>query len=234
MKTIPFSSAFLRASRSTVSVLMSRSASASSSSGRHAPILSRFVCVLGPPRPIPSPILTMKSPSWMPPLPSPPPRCWLPTGRSTSMVRSSRAPSRSRLRKLSRVLDCAASPARMSRMRFSTAAATSSLSCSRILLRWRVMATSTRSLMMVSTSLPWKPTSVYLVASTLMKGAPASLASRRATSVLPTPVGPIMRMFLGMTSSRRGCCSLIRRQRLRIAIAIARLASCCPTMCLLR
>ena len=36
-----------------------------------------------------------------------------------------------------------------------------------------------------------------------MKGAPASLASRRAISVLPTPVGPIMRIFLGSTSSRK-------------------------------
>ena len=30
-----------------------------------------------------------------------------------------------------------------------------------------------------------------------MKGAWASFASRRAISVLPTPVGPIIRMFLG-------------------------------------
>ena len=35
-----------------------------------------------------------------------------------------------------------------------------------------------------------------------MNGAPASLASRRAISVLPTPVGPIIRMFFGSTSSR--------------------------------
>ena len=35
------------------------------------------------------------------------------------------------------------------------------------------------------------------VASTLMKGAPASLARRREISVLPTPVGPIIRMFFG-------------------------------------
>ena len=40
------------------------------------------------------------------------------------------------------------------------------------------------------------------VASTLMNGAPASLASRREISVLPTPVGPIIRMFFGSTSSR--------------------------------
>ncbi len=30
----------------------------------------------------------------------------------------------------------------------------------------------------------------------------ASLARRREISVLPTPVGPIIRMFLGVTSSR--------------------------------
>ena len=36
-----------------------------------------------------------------------------------------------------------------------------------------------------------------------MKGALASFASRRAISVLPTPVGPIIRMFFGSTSSRR-------------------------------
>ena len=36
---------------------------------------------------------------------------------------------------------------------------------------------------------------------TFTKGASASLASRRAISVLPQPVGPIIRMFLGTTSS---------------------------------
>ena len=40
---------------------------------------------------------------------------------------------------------------------------------------------------------------IRIAASTLMKGAPASLASRREISVLPTPVGPIIRMFLGRT-----------------------------------
>ena len=38
---------------------------------------------------------------------------------------------------------------------------------------------------------------------TLTKGASASLASRRAISVFPQPVGPIMRMFLGTISSCR-------------------------------
>src|SRR5690606_6024306 len=53
---------------------------------------------------------------------------------------------------------------------------------------------------MESTSRPTQPTAVNLVASTLRSGAPASWARRGAISVLPTPVGPIMRMFLGVTS----------------------------------
>src|SRR3954464_3204880 len=63
-----------------------------------------------------------------------------------------------------------------------------------------------------------------------MKGASASLASRRAISVLPTPVGPIMRMFLGVISWRSFSSTCWRRQRLRKAIATARLASFWPTM----
>ena len=35
-----------------------------------------------------------------------------------------------------------------------------------------------------------------------MNGAPVSWARRRAISVLPTPVGPIIRMFLGAISPR--------------------------------
>src|SRR5688572_5274623 len=65
-----------------------------------------------------------------------------------------------------------------------------------------------------------------------MKGARASLARRRAISVLPTPVGPIMRMFLGVISWRRGSSTCMRRQRFRSAIATERLAAVCPTMCL--
>src|SRR5437868_1273342 len=63
-----------------------------------------------------------------------------------------------------------------------------------------------------------------------MNGAAASLASRRAISVLPTPVGPIIRMFFGNTSSRKEPVSCSRRQRLRSAMETARLASDCPTM----
>src|SRR5436305_223283 len=92
------------------------------------------------------------------------------------------------------------------------------------------MAISTRSRTICSTSRPTYPTSVNLVASTLRNGAPASLARRREISVLPTPVGPIIKMFFGNTSSRNRSSSCRRRQRLRSAIETARLASACPTM----
>src|ERR1700712_1254868 len=61
-----------------------------------------------------------------------------------------------------------------------------------------------------------------------MNGALASFARRRAISVLPTPVGPIIRMFFGVTSTRSSSGSCMRRQRLRRAIATARLASSWP------
>src|SRR5713226_9067293 len=66
-----------------------------------------------------------------------------------------------------------------------------------------------------------------------MKGACANFARRRAISVLPTPVGPIMRIFFGVISLRSsifGTCA--RRQRLRNAIATARLAAVWPMICL--
>src|SRR4051812_27959177 len=64
-----------------------------------------------------------------------------------------------------------------------------------------------------------------------MNGASASLARRRAISVLPTPVGPIIRMFFGVISERIGSSTCWRRQRVRSAIATARLAAAWPTMC---
>src|SRR5271169_6660227 len=65
-----------------------------------------------------------------------------------------------------------------------------------------------------------------------MKGALARRARRRAILVLPTPVGPIMRMFFGVISGRSDSATCWRRQRLRRAIATARLAAFWPTMCL--
>src|SRR3990172_2903349 len=63
-----------------------------------------------------------------------------------------------------------------------------------------------------------------------MKGACESFASLRAISVFPTPVGPIMMMFFGATSSRSSAGRLWRRQRLRSAMATAFLAASWPTM----
>jgi ammonia channel protein AmtB len=63
----------------------------------------------------------------------------------------------------------------------------------------------------------------------LRNGDCASFASRRAISVLPTPVGPIIRMFFGATSSAISAGSFCRRMRLRSAMATARFAWCCPT-----
>jgi hypothetical protein len=67
-------------------------------------------------------------------------------------------------------------------------------------------------------------------ASTLMNGAPASRARRRATSVFPTPVGPIMMMLYGVISSRMSSGAWARRQRLRTAIATAFFAASWPTI----
>ena len=81
-----------------------------------------------------------------------------------------------------------------------------------------------RSLIMDSTSRPTYPTSVNLLASILRKGDFANLARRLAISVLPTPVGPIIIIFLGAISSRSGsgtCCLL---HRFRSAMATERLA----------
>src|SRR5574343_911558 len=63
-----------------------------------------------------------------------------------------------------------------------------------------------------------------------MKGASARRARRRAISVLPTPVGPIIKMFLGVISPRKPASTCWRRQRLRRAMATARLAWDWPTM----
>ena len=90
---------------------------------------------------------------------------------------------------------------------------------------------STRSRTMDSTSRPDVAHLGELAdASTLTKGAPASRARRRAISVFPTPVGPIMMMLLGRISSRSSSSTCWRRQRLRSAMATAFLASFCPTM----
>ena len=110
----------------------------------------------------------------------------------------------------------------------SALSATSSSFSSRTLS----IAISTRSRTIDSTSRPTYPTSVNFEASTFRNGEFASLASRRAISVLPTPVGPIMMMFFGMISSASSGVSFCRRMRLRSAMATARLASFWPITCL--
>ncbi len=110
----------------------------------------------------------------------------------------------------------------------SALSATSSSFSSRTLS----MAISTRSRTIDSTSRPTYPTSVNFEASTFRNGELASFASRRAISVFPTPVGPIIIMFLGMISSASSGVSFWRRMRLRSAIATARFASFCPITCL--
>src|ERR1700710_688453 len=63
-----------------------------------------------------------------------------------------------------------------------------------------------------------------------MKGAPASFASRRAISVVPTPGSTIIGIFSGSCPSRGEPVSCSLRQRLRSAMDTARLASAWPTM----
>src|SRR5712672_95708 len=155
-----------------------------------------------------------------------PPEDWV----SISISLSLSSPERSFLRNESRVAALELAPTSASSTRSSAASWARARTSLRFRSRVCVIATSTRSRTICSTSRPTYPTSVNLVASTLMNGAPASLASRRAISVLPTPVGPIIRMFFGITSSRSLSSSRRRRQRLRSAIATARLASPWPTM----
>ena len=66
-------------------------------------------------------------------------------------------------------------------------------------------------------------------ASTFTKGLAESWARRRAISVLPTPVGPIIRMFLGVISAATSGGRRWRRIRFRSAMATARLAAPWPT-----
>mmetsp|Transcript_9142 Transcript_9142/g.15701 ORF Transcript_9142/g.15701 Transcript_9142/m.15701 type:complete len:274 (+) Transcript_9142:658-1479(+) len=228
MKTMPSDSTAMMASRATMSGLSSRSCSSSSMYGRAS---DTFMLRFSPARCFPNILSTLmtSSLSGMPPAPKSlavPRR----SGISISTTRSSRSPLRKRSRKVSRVFLLASSPVSRSKILFSTASRISVCMRKRSLVRVRMMAASTRSRIIWSTSRPWNPTSVNFVASTLMNGASASFAKRRAISVFPQPVGPIMRMFLGTISSFRGDATLWRRHRFRRATATARFASDCPTM----
>src|SRR2546427_135962 len=167
---------------------------------------------------------------------------------STSTMRWSSLPSRSCARSFSRVrFSCSrladsaagfagsrgaagAGGSNRSSTRSSADCSARSATSSSFSSRTMSMAVSMRSRTMDSTSRPTYPTSVYFEASTLTNGQPARRARRRAISVFPTPVGPIMRMFFGKTSSAISGGSFWRRTRLRNATATARLAAACPTM----
>ena len=144
---------------------------------------------------------------------------------SNSISVSSNSPPRSFFRNISLVVSRASLPAIASITRSSEDRTAFARTSSRICERVIAIAPSTRSRIICSTSRPTYPTSVYLVASTFINGALASFAKRRLISVLPTPVGPIIKMFLGNTSSRRLSSSCFLRQRDLKATATARLAS---------
>jgi len=65
---------------------------------------------------------------------------------------------------------------------------------------------------MFSTSSPTYPASVSVVASAMVKGTSSMRASVWASSVLPTPVGPMSRMldFSSSTSPSLSDCELMR------------------------
>ena len=85
-----------------------------------------------------------------------------------------------------------------------------------------------KSRIMDSTSLPTKPTSVYLLASTFTNGRRIIVESRLAISVFPTPVLPIIRIFLGITSFCNSGVSCILLYLFRKATAIVFFAFFCP------
>src|SRR6185312_1500288 len=243
MKTMPFCSALARALTLSSSSLMSFEASSSTSSFCASRTLTLRLRVRLPPRfwNIDCSCCCISSMPGGAMISTPMGMARI----SISTSRSSSSPARSMRRNFCRVSasrGCTGSSVEKpiirgfgssaSSTRSSAASAARSrtfcISCSRVIFT----ATSASSLTMESTSRPTYPTSVNLVASTLTKGALASRARRRAISVLPTPVGPIIRMFLGVISWRSGSCTCMRRQRLRSAMATARLAASWPMMCL--
>ena len=82
--------------------------------------------------------------------------------------------------------------------------------------------------MILLMSFPTYPTSVNFVASTLINGASVSLASLRAISVFPDPVGPDINMFFGVIYRRNYSGIYFLLHRFLIAIATAFFASDWP------
>mmetsp|Transcript_13952 Transcript_13952/g.34374 ORF Transcript_13952/g.34374 Transcript_13952/m.34374 type:complete len:232 (-) Transcript_13952:832-1527(-) len=155
MNTMPSCSAVRIASRVTASLLMTRSASASSSRCRASAtrILRRSA-----PLPLACPPLSERimdsrliTPPSSPPRPLPLPS---PGGTSTSTCRSSSAPERYSSLNVSRISRPACSPTSPARMTASAFSAVAAATRSRSLLLTRPIAASTRSLTMSSTSRP--------------------------------------------------------------------------------
>ena len=120
---------------------------------------------------------------------------------STSISLLSKSPSLNLFLKLSFVATLALSPTRAFKT-LSSAAFCAFVKISFLFFIFSIeIAISSRSLTICSTSLPTYPTSVNLVASTFTNGASASFESLLEISVLPTPVGPIIKIFFGNTSS---------------------------------
>ena len=153
---------------------------------------------------------------------------------STSIILSSNSPFSSFFLILSRVLawrsfkvlSCLesfflSSGYRMSNIRSFARCSANSSTASYFSRSTRATAVSIRSLTMDSTSLPTYPTSVNLLASTLINGALASAASLLAISVFPTPVEPIIIILFGMISSFNLPSTCCLRQRFLKAIATA-------------
>ncbi len=198
MNTMPDVSARWTASRAAASWSMSLSASSSASTRRASRTVSfRRTFFLG---------MNCLNMSWrlapissMPGTPGMEAACCL-SSSSISTVRSSRPPlARSAFISARPSDEPPGSRASSNRASASSRARDATLAfCSSSTI---VTDERTRSRTIDSTSRPTYPTSVNFVASTLRKGALASFARRRAISVLPTPVGPIMRMFFGVTSA---------------------------------
>ena len=149
---------------------------------------------------------------------------------SNSISLSSNSLFRSFFLNISLVESLASLPASALITRSSAASSACAFFSSRIFFRTIMMALSTRSRTICSTSRPTYPTSVNLVASTLIKGAFANLARRLDISVLPTPVGPIINIFFGYTSSFNSSESCFLRHLFLSATATALLASFWPIM----
>ena len=154
---------------------------------------------------------------------------WLVSLTAISISLSSKSPSLSLFLKLSLVATLALFPTKASKT-LSSANFWAWAWTSFLFLTFSIaIAISKRSLTICSTSRPTYPTSVNLVASTFTNGASANLESLLEISVLPTPVGPIIKIFFGRTSSFISSSNACRLHLFLKAIATALLALFCPT-----